>query len=677
MADSPFAALADVLAHRGDSDRLLSCVHAFLAAETGAVASVLLEHDRDAGVWVATSASPAPATRLVVAGSDARALERVAAAGGPVLLDDLARACPTLAAALGSSSAALARIPTDETEAAIVVGFPAPPGAPATSALAEAARACATAIEWTRLVRAHELQRRVRDLVLALSQEMPPEQTLTPAVDRLCTELATALGARRVTLWMHDRRAHLMRLEGTSDRSTATRTEQAQTVPADDASAAPARGLRLAGPELVPVPPRAPAAHDLLVPLRGRRRALGAVVIEGVAGTPLERAVLLEAARDLGRQLSAVIDNVQLLGEVLRSRRELEDTFDSLADLVVVCGLDQRITYVNRAFADRVGRARDTLRGEPLANWVGSETAAWVAEQAAAAPTPPAVPTRQLDDPVLTGTFVVTVTGLRGQDTRPTGSVTVLRDITEQARLEAERAALREQLAQSEKLAALGQFVAGIAHELNNPLQGVLGHLEFLRATGRLAPSARRELGRIYREADRAAKIVNSLLVFAGKGQRVRRRCGVNQILARALALRAARLKKAGIEVVRQFDPRNPRMTGDPILLQQAFFNIILNAEQAMSGGPGRLDVSTALARGGEWVVIRIRDTGPGLSEAVQSRLFEPFFTTKEVGKGTGLGLAITYGIVQDHGGQIRATNHPEGGALFTIEFPTDKLVIK
>ena len=250
----------------------------------------------------------------------------------------------------------------------------------------------------------------------------------------------------------------------------------------------------------------------------------------------------------------------------------------------------------------------------------------------------------------------------------------VARDVTPHAQLEAERAELRNRLVQSEKLAALGQFVAGIAHELNNPLQGVLGHLELLRATGAFPKALRRDMQRIYREADRAAKIVRNLLVFAGSRRLVRRRTSINATLSRVLALRAPAFRAANIEVVRRHEDGLPRVKGDPLLLHQALLNIVLNAEQAIGDAGGRIETQTSVRRdgSGEQVVVRDSRHRAGHSSRGMPRLFEPFYTTKEVGKGTGLGLAITYGIIQEHGGQIAASNHPEGGAVFTVQLPVE-----
>jgi signal transduction histidine kinase len=215
--------------------------------------------------------------------------------------------------------------------------------------------------------------------------------------------------------------------------------------------------------------------------------------------------------------------------------------------------------------------------------------------------------------------------------------------------------------------------VAGIAHELNNPLQGVLGHLELLRATGAFPKQIRREVQTIYREADRAAKIVRNLLVFAGSRRLARRAVSVNGVLQKVLALRSEACRAQNIELVRHYDDKLPRVQSDPLLLHQVFLNMVMNAEHAIAqtGRGGRIEVTTQAGPGRKSITATVRDTGTGIAEDTLSRIFEPFYTTKEVGQGTGLGLAIAYGIVQEHGGHIIAANHPEGGAVFTVDLPT------
>jgi C4-dicarboxylate-specific signal transduction histidine kinase len=358
----------------------------------------------------------------------------------------------------------------------------------------------------------------------------------------------------------------------------------------------------------------------------------------------------------------------------MRSRRELENTFDSISHLVAVSDTRGHIVHVNQAFASRAGRVREELLDTPIAEHIGAELAAFIEQHRSKSPKPPgdSAITCEVIDPVLKGPFMVTLTDLLDQDRQPVGIVLVARDLTPQTRLEAEREELRKRLGQTEKLAALGQFVAGIAHELNNPLQGVLGHLELLRTTGAFPKQLRREVWTIYREADRAAKIVRNLLVFAGSRRLARRSVSVNVVIQKVLSLRAAACRAQDIEVVRHYDDRLPRVQSDPLLLHQVFLNMVMNAEHAIAatGAPGRIEVSTSVARSGDGIVASVRDTGTGIPEETLSHIFEPFYTTKEVGQGTGLGLAIAYGIVQDHGGQIVAANHPDGGAVFTVELP-------
>ena len=181
----------------------------------------------------------------------------------------------------------------------------------------------------------------------------------------------------------------------------------------------------------------------------------------------------------------------------------------------------------------------------------------------------------------------------------------------------------------------------------------------------------RRDVQTIYREADRAAKIVRNLLVFAGSRRLVRKRVSVNAALARVFALRASAFRAENIELIHDKSDHLPRVKADPLMLQQAFLNIVLNAEQAI-GMNGRIEIRTTLVENPPRVLVEIRDTGPGLPAEVLPRIFEPFYTTKEVGKGTGLGLAIAYGVIQEHGGQISAANHPDGGAVFSVHLPVE-----
>jgi PAS domain S-box-containing protein len=590
----------------------------------------------------------------------------------PILVMDTASQTPDLAGRLGTRAALLLPLARGETRLGLLaVGFHA---APALSAVEDGALQTAdafiTALELLHLRRADELQRDVRELLDEFTASLAATLNLSAGFDIFCYGANRLFGADRTAVWIHDRRARQLVLQASSNTGDVARGAR---VSIDDGSAPAAAAMRRARAEI------AGAGGDevtalVTVPLRGTRRALGTIVFEGVRVEPGGELDLLDRADELGRQLSSAIENLQLLDDLLRSRRELENTFDSITHLVAVADTRGHVVHANQAFATRVGRKREELLDHPIADYVGPELAAWLGNHMAgrAGAQGEAAITREVVDPVWRGAFTVTVTDLLNHDREPVGSVIVARDLTTQSRLETEREELRNRLTQSEKLAALGQFVAGIAHELNNPLQGVLGHLELLRTTGAFPKQLRREVSTIYREADRAAKIVRNLLVFAGSRRLARRSVSLNVVLQKVLSLRASAHRAIGIEVVRHYDDKLPRVQSDPLLLHQVFLNMVMNAEHAITaaGRGGRIEIWTAVSASRDRIVATMRDTGIGIPEDTLSRVFEPFYTTKDVGKGTGLGLAITYGIVQEHGGQITAANHPEGGAVFTVELP-------
>jgi PAS domain S-box-containing protein len=635
--------------------------------------SLLFEYNAHSGTLQATSSFGLDAVSTepwLPAAADAQILSNTFLRTAPTLLLGTARELREFSTRLGTEAALLLPLQQwGERVGVLAIGVDGPLDRPA-GPLTDIADAFVTALELFRLRQNEILQRDLRLVIDEFASTVGVALNVSSGLDRFCLGTNRLFGADQTTVWVHDRRTRHLVLHASSEALRATARPRVAT---DDPIAPAAAAMRAVRAEILPPTDRA-ATSTILVPLRGCRRALGSLLVEGVRIKSGREVAVLDRADQLGRHLSSAMENLQLLDDLVRSRRELENTFDSITHLVAVWDRRGRIAHVNHAFASRVGLTRDELLERPFNEFVGPELRQWLSKQATEEPAANGASpvTIEVLDPVLKGPFMVTVTALRNHERERVGSVLVARDLTAQARMHEEREELRRRLGQSEKLAALGQFVAGIAHELNNPLQGVLGHLELLRATGALPRKLRREVQTIYREADRAAKIVRNLLAFSGSRRLVRRAVSINAVLQKVMAIRASACRAGEIEVVRHYDAKLPRVQSDPLLLHQVFLNIVMNAEHAIAEGGrgGRIEITTADTPSGNRVMVSVRDTGDGIPADVVSRIFEPFYTTKEVGKGSGLGLAITYGIVQEHGGEIVAANHPDGGAVFTIELP-------
>jgi signal transduction histidine kinase len=249
----------------------------------------------------------------------------------------------------------------------------------------------------------------------------------------------------------------------------------------------------------------------------------------------------------------------------------------------------------------------------------------------------------------------------------------LMRDVSERRRLEDQARDLYQQLLQAEKLAALGQTISGVAHELNNPLATILTCAERL-CQRELDDQTRRGLDTILSESERAAKIVRNLLTFARKRHTTRTMVDLNQVVRETLALRSYDQGVSNITILEALAAGLPQVFADPHQVQQVLLNLIINAEQAMisAHGRGTLVLHTWHHLERESVVLEVSDDGPGVPEEVQPRIFDPFFTTKEVGKGTGLGLTVAYAIVHEHGGRITLRSEASGGATFSVELPAD-----
>jgi signal transduction histidine kinase/CheY-like chemotaxis protein len=246
----------------------------------------------------------------------------------------------------------------------------------------------------------------------------------------------------------------------------------------------------------------------------------------------------------------------------------------------------------------------------------------------------------------------------------------LVRDVGERRRREEHSRGLYQELLQAEKMAALGQTVSGVAHELNNPLGAILALAERLRLQGANSPLAA-GLRTLHKEAERAARIARQLLTFARKRQTTRLMVPVNEVVAETVRLREADLHRAGLRVQLALADDLPDVFADPHQLQQVVLNLVINAEHAMTrAGHGHLvEVRTAL-EDTDHVRIEVRDDGPGMTEEVLAHIFDPFFTTKDVGEGTGLGLSVAQAIIAEHGGRLSATSTPGVGATFAIVLP-------
>jgi signal transduction histidine kinase/CheY-like chemotaxis protein len=268
----------------------------------------------------------------------------------------------------------------------------------------------------------------------------------------------------------------------------------------------------------------------------------------------------------------------------------------------------------------------------------------------------------------------------------PFGVVVVAREFLSRRaliRVAQDLATTKQQLVQREKLAAVGHLVSGVAHELNNPLQGVLGYAELMLA-GKPAALETEELRAIRDNANRAAGIVRNLLTFAGRNTTARGWHQINRVVRDAIAVREEQLNRAGIDLKLETADRLPLVYIDSARLEDVIANLIENAEAAIAErrdgtslsrsvpekARGEIKIVTRMQGHPDRIYVEVADNGSGLKAEDLPRVFDPFFTTREVGQGTGLGLSVCYGIVREHGGQIMARNGSLGGAVFTIELP-------
>jgi two-component system NtrC family sensor kinase len=399
----------------------------------------------------------------------------------------------------------------------------------------------------------------------------------------------------------------------------------------------------------------------------------------------------------IAKQVAVGVQNARLHAVVRAGKQEWEATFDAIGDAIAVFGRDGRLLRGNAALATCLGRPVTSLRGlscDDVGLCGGPFPDCSVGRAAGRSCVHDEV-TRPgghifsvTTCPVLDASDGAAIVQIAKNVTLEIQNARRMRHMTDELaatngrllatvdRLKATQA----QLLQAEKLSAIGQLVAGIAHELNNPLTSVIGYAQLLQEelrdtsvgdVTRSTPELIHDLRRIAEESERAATIVRNLLAFARRQSASRAEQDVGDLMNRVLALRAYEFRLNAIELETSFESGLPPVLGDGGQLQQALLNLLLNAEQAMAGRTvRRIRVGARYVAESGAVELFIADSGHGIPDENLRRIFDPFFTTREVGEGTGLGLSICYGIVRDHGGQISVESRAGQGTTFTVVLP-------
>jgi len=350
--------------------------------------------------------------------------------------------------------------------------------------------------------------------------------------------------------------------------------------------------------------------------------------------------------------------------ELHRERDFSGKILSNTQSLILVADTAGLISYANRRWYDAGFEQRDLL-GRRLVDLVASNFSNPLVQAVQST-----LQGQQVDNLELEiahhngsiGKYSANLSPMRDEQGTVTSIVLVLTDITDSV-------VLRDKLVHAEKMAAVGQLVSGVAHEVNNPLTAILGFADLLMENPDLPETAKKDLRVILQEAQRTKQIVQNLLSFARQMPPQRNAVQLNSILRRTVQLRSYDFNSHGIEVIEHLDEQLPEVIGDAHQLQQVFLNILNNAYDAVHqvGRPARIEIMSTKA--GDCVEVSFSDNGNGISHV--DKIFDPFFTTKEVGKGTGLGLSICYGIVKEHGGEILCHNNIGGqGATFIVRLP-------
>jgi len=413
-------------------------------------------------------------------------------------------------------------------------------------------------------------------------------------------------------------------------------------------------------------PDRVPAEPAIAIPLIASDRRMGVLLVTSETAQ-LQSGPSVDALLRLAPGVALAIDLLLLSEEEQRTHareRVLAAALATMDQPVLILGIDAKVQYANSAAIKEYGYDPSEVVGLSVDDFVVASA------QLSRRETIPVIPA---DETLWTGEHIhrrkdgtefpaaVTLSHILGPDKEIVGLVIGVRNLTEERKV-------ADHLGRTEKLAAIGELVAGVAHELNNPLTGISTFAQLL-LEDELEGEQLESVSLIKREADRAIGVIRDLLLFARKTDARDVPVDINTVVKHTARLRALASRSSGIEVHMHLDESHPKVRGDEQKLQQVLLNLLVNAEAALQDAQVRHLSLITRNRDGT-VAIVVADTGHGMPLSTSQRVFEPFFTTKPPGEGTGLGLSVSYGIIQAHRGTISVDSTPDVGTTFTISLP-------
>jgi PAS domain S-box-containing protein len=376
----------------------------------------------------------------------------------------------------------------------------------------------------------------------------------------------------------------------------------------------------------------------------------------------------VEIARD-------ITEKIALEKELWKTKDQVENIVQSSVDAIVTTDPKGKITFVNRAFEEMVGQPREEIIGLPIYQFY-QDGIAEARKIMSILREKGSLKNHETTALKVGGTVPILTSAslLRDQKGQIIGTLGVFKDLTEKKKLEEELQRTQAHLIQAGKMRALGDLVAGVAHELNNPLMAADTFLHVIREKLTPEDENQRRLELIQKCNERIAKIINHLRDFSRQSKFDFRPMDVTEPIENALMITGQQMINHGIRIIKEFQPDLPKIRGDANQLEQVFLNLISNARHAMERAERKkeLIIAASLLRHNGWndVEVIVKDTGNGIPPESIDKIFEPFFSTKEVGQGTGLGLSICYGIIESHGGRIEVESKMNEGTTFRVLLP-------